>query len=251
MFPIKIHQVASRSKCTPTSAIQGDCAGNIILSFHRSASAEKENNWVSSSLSLLDSFPNPPYINTSLSTAAEQCQALPGGSDAIFVFWEAVGALCGTLRKSEGRVFSEVCIKGRVLVSIWGVSSVWCALKKLKLTPCANGGMFKWSRVSVTRMSSLSSDNGFLRPARIPYKVLYSLLFTLIVVIIVLLLPSGLTRRNPPTLLDNNMVLIKEEYSLFELNQTYPLTVPTGNLGLWGVSHPFASLEVPSSLCFM
>ena len=88
--------------------------------------------------------------------------------------------------------------------------------------------MFKWSRVSVTRMSSLSSENGFLRPARIPYKVLYSLLFTLIVVIIVLLLPSELTRRSrPPTLLDSSMVLVKEEYSLFEFNQTYPLTAPT------------------------
>ncbi len=91
--------------------------------------------------------------------------------------------------------------------------------------------MFKWSRVSVTRMSSLSNENGFLRPTRIPYKVLYSLLFTLIVVIIVLLLPSGLTTRGrSPTLVDSSMVLVKEEYSLFEFNQTYPLSTPTSKL---------------------
>ena len=103
--------------------------------------------------------------------------------------------------------------------------------------------MFKWSRVSVTRMSSLSSENGFLRPARIPYKVLYSLLFTLIVVIIVLLLPSELTRRNrPPTLLDHHsMVLVKEEYSLFEFNQTYPLTTPTSKLIVINI-HSFMEL---------
>lgn len=71
----------------------------------------------------------------------------------------------------------------------------------------------------------MSNENGFLRPTRIPYKVLYSLLFTLIVVIIVLLLPSGFPSRAMPALLENdNMVLIKEEYSLFEYNSTYPLS---------------------------
>lgn len=94
-----------------------------------------------------------------------------------------------------------------------------------------NGGMFKWSRVSVTRMSSLSNENGFLRPARVPYKVLYALLFTLIVVIIVLLLPSELARRGAQTVLDHgSTVIMKEEYSLFEYNQTYPLTTPASKL---------------------
>lgn len=95
--------------------------------------------------------------------------------------------------------------------------------------------MFKWSRASVTRMSAMSSENGFLRPTRIPYKVLYSLLFTLIVVIIVLLLPSGLSSRTSPSLLDSNMILIKEEYSLFEYNSTYPLTTPTSKLSTHNV----------------
>lgn len=91
--------------------------------------------------------------------------------------------------------------------------------------------MFKWSRVSVTRMSSLSNENGFTRPARIPYKVLYALLFTLIVVIIVLLLPSELTRRSPQALFESNTVLVKElDYALFEFNSTYPLTTPTSKL---------------------
>lgn len=88
--------------------------------------------------------------------------------------------------------------------------------------------MFKWSRVnlgSMTRMSSMSSDNGFLRPTRIPYKVLYSLLFTLLLVIIVLLLPSGFTSRASPALLESGVIF--EEYSLFEYNSTYPLTAPT------------------------
>lgn len=90
--------------------------------------------------------------------------------------------------------------------------------------------MFKWSRVnlgSMTRMSSMSGDNGFLRPTRIPYKVLYSLLFTLILVIIVLLLPSGFTSHVSPALLDSGVILIKEQYSFFEYNSTYPLTAPT------------------------
>ena len=87
--------------------------------------------------------------------------------------------------------------------------------------------MFKWSRVSVTRMTPHSNENGFLRPTRIPYKVLYALLFTLILVIIVLLLPSGLTRRKPQALLESSSVLIKEDYALFEYNSTYPLTPPT------------------------
>lgn len=91
--------------------------------------------------------------------------------------------------------------------------------------------MHKWSRATVTRMSSMSSENGFLRPARVPYKVLYALLFTLIVVIIVLLLPSELTRSSGTRpLLESNMVLVKEEYSLFEFNSTYPLTAPSSKL---------------------
>lgn len=90
--------------------------------------------------------------------------------------------------------------------------------------------MFKWSRASLgstSRLSSMANENGFLRPTRIPYRVLYSLLFTLIVVIIVLLLPSGLTGGSSPALFDSNMLLIKEEYSMFEYNATYPLTAPT------------------------
>ena len=82
----------------------------------------------------------------------------------------------------------------------------------------------------------MSTENGFLRPTRIPYKVLYSLLFTLIVVIIVLLLPSGFSSRAMPALLESdNMVLIKEEYSLFEYNSTYPLTAPSSEF-VWATS---------------
>ncbi len=79
-------------------------------------------------------------------------------------------------------------------------------------------------------MSSMPNDNGFLRPARVPYKVLYSLLFTLIVVIIVLLLPANVSKRKGPELLESgrtaNMILIEEESSLYGYNTTYPLTEP-------------------------
>jgi hypothetical protein len=93
--------------------------------------------------------------------------------------------------------------------------------------------MFKWSRASLgsaTKMNQKSSENGFLRPTRIPYKVLYALLFTLIVVIIVLLCPSGFFSPASPVLLEDGMILIKEDYSQFGYNTTYPLTTPSSEL---------------------
>ena len=102
------------------------------------------------------------------------------------------------------------------------------------LIPLTKDAMFKWSRVMVTvsnRMNGSANESGFLRPARIPYKVVYSLLFTLIIVIIVLLLPSKITRKQ--ALLErssNNIQIIKEDPLLYGYNATYPFTTPISKL---------------------
>ena len=100
--------------------------------------------------------------------------------------------------------------------------------------------MFKWSRAAVTRMNgSVTPDSSFLRPARVPYKVLYALLFTLLIVIIVLLLP---TATNHPTQLiaisavervdregtssGGALTIVKDDCASFTYNTTYPLTPP-------------------------
>lgn len=99
--------------------------------------------------------------------------------------------------------------------------------------------MFKWSRAAVTRMNgSITPDSSFLRPARVPYKVLYALLFTLLIVIIVLLLPTA----NHPTQLiaisavervdregtssGGTLTVVKDDCASFTYNTTYPLTPP-------------------------
>ena len=73
-----------------------------------------------------------------------------------------------------------------------------------------------------------SGENGFMRTARVPYKVLYALLFTLLVVIVVLLLPSE--RRAGQDGWEggggHGVFLIKEDYALYSYNDTYPLTPP-------------------------
>ena len=96
--------------------------------------------------------------------------------------------------------------------------------------------MFKWSRVA--RMNG-AGENGFMRPTRVPYKVLYALLFTTVVVLIALLLPSDFRRRPVG---DPNLLIVEEEFALYSYNRTYPLTSPTceqklGFIGGWGI-HP-------------
>ena len=81
--------------------------------------------------------------------------------------------------------------------------------------------MFKWSRVA--RMNG-ATENGFIRPTRVPYKVLYALLFTTVVVLTALLLPSDFRRR---PMGDPNLLIIEEEFALYSYNRTYPLTPPT------------------------
>ena len=88
--------------------------------------------------------------------------------------------------------------------------------------------MFKWSRVA--RMNG-ATENGFIRPTRVPYKVLYALLFTVVVVLTALLLPSDFRRR---PMGDPNLLIIEEEFALYSYNRTYPLTPPTRKQGLQG-----------------
>ena len=88
--------------------------------------------------------------------------------------------------------------------------------------------MFKWSRVA--RMNG-ATENGFMRPTRVPYKVLYALLFTTVVVLIALLLPSDFRRRPVG---DPNLLIIEEEFALYSYNRTYPLSPPTREQRLWG-----------------
>lgn len=72
-----------------------------------------------------------------------------------------------------------------------------------------------------------SGENGFIRHARVPHKVLYALLFTLIVVIIVLLLPSPLAGKSPAV---QTGAFSSGATSLHSAkggyNSTYPLTSP-------------------------
>ena len=96
--------------------------------------------------------------------------------------------------------------------------------------------MFKWSRATVTRMNgSATPDSSFLRPTKVPYKVLYALLLTLIVVIIVLLLPnsqrtdlvavSAVERTDRES--SGTLTMIRDDCATFTFNTTYPLTPPT------------------------
>ena len=99
--------------------------------------------------------------------------------------------------------------------------------------------MFKWSRATVTRMNGTATTDGtFLRPTRVPYKVLYSLLLTFLVVIIVLLLPNNHSTRliavSAVERIDREAAasssgttsLFKEDCTTFSFNTTYPLTPP-------------------------
>jgi len=72
-----------------------------------------------------------------------------------------------------------------------------------------------------------ATENGFMRHTRVPYKVLYALLFTIVVVLIVLLLPSDIRGRPVG---DPNVMIIEEEFALYSYNTTYPLTAPTREL---------------------
>lgn len=82
--------------------------------------------------------------------------------------------------------------------------------------------MFKWSRAT---RGAMNGENGFMRAARVPYRVLYALLFTLVVVIIVLLLPSDLRSPGPgPT------ILVEEDLTWYTYNTTYPLSSPIREL---------------------
>ena len=119
--------------------------------------------------------------------------------------------------------------------------------------------MFKWSRAAVTRMNgTVTPDSSFLRPARVPYKVLYALLFTLLIVIIVLLLP---TATNHPTQLiaisavervdregtssGGALTIIKDDCASFTYNTTYPLTPPKCK----GTAHLFFFFFLAVCMC--
>ena len=109
--------------------------------------------------------------------------------------------------------------------------------------------MFKWSRAAVTRMNgAVTPDSSFLRPARVPYKVLYALLFTLLIVIIVLLLPTS--TNHPAQLIaisavervdregtssGGTLTIVKDDCASFTYNTTYPLTPPRSK----GTAHFF------------
>jgi len=70
-----------------------------------------------------------------------------------------------------------------------------------------------------------SKDDGFVRTARIPYRVVYALLFTLIIVMIALLLPS---RKRPPYLgQPSDVFVINNDNLMYTYNSTYPLTAPS------------------------
>ena len=105
------------------------------------------------------------------------------------------------------------------------IGLIWAWRKCSIVFTRPNGGMFKWSRLARTGMKVVSNENWFLRHARVPHKVLYSLLFTLITVIIVLLLPSQVTKRVPVLLVDRaSGSFLKDEYVFYQYNETYPLT---------------------------
>ena len=86
--------------------------------------------------------------------------------------------------------------------------------------------MYKFSRASSLPSMKSGQEDGFVRTARVPYRVLYALLFTLIIVIIALLLPSSV-RRSPHPVFGQTNFLIHDDYQVFTYNSTYPLTTPT------------------------
>lgn len=73
---------------------------------------------------------------------------------------------------------------------------------------------------------NVGQEDGFVRTARVPYKVLYALLFTLVIVIIALLLPSNFKSSHPAFGQTKDVFLIKEDYAVYTYNSTYPLTAP-------------------------
>lgn len=82
--------------------------------------------------------------------------------------------------------------------------------------------MFRWSRATLGTVMNGGVENGFMRTTRVPYRVLYALLFTLIVVIMVVLMPSGLRQ----VVRVEELVVVEEDLSLYNYNNTYPLTTP-------------------------
>ena len=97
---------------------------------------------------------------------------------------------------------------------------------RLRPTQQCYGDMYKWTRaVSMPRMN-VGQEDGFVRTARVPYKVLYALLFTLVIVIIALLLPSNIRSSHPAFGQTKDVFLIKEDYAMYTYNSTYPLTAP-------------------------
>ncbi len=86
--------------------------------------------------------------------------------------------------------------------------------------------MYKFSRASALPSMKTGQEDGFVRTARVPYRVLYALLFTLIIVTIVLLLPSSV-RRSPHPVFGQTNFLIHDDYQVFTYNSTYPLTTPS------------------------
>ena len=73
-------------------------------------------------------------------------------------------------------------------------------------------------------MSETGVENGFMRPTRLPYRVLYALLFACVLFITALLLPGRLrccSQSAAP-------VLVPQEPGTgsFTYNATYPLTPP-------------------------
>ncbi len=86
--------------------------------------------------------------------------------------------------------------------------------------------MYKFARASsLPSMATTQDDGGFVRAARVPYRVLYALLFTLIIVLIALLLPSSVRRSSHPVFGQINF-LVHEDSQVFTYNTTYPLTNP-------------------------
>ncbi len=89
-----------------------------------------------------------------------------------------------------------------------------------------DGGMFKWSRATLSTAMNGSLENGFMRSTRVPYRALYALVFTLMVVMVVLLLPKELGR--PMAGEDRTVLILPDELDLPLYNTTYPLTRPRG-----------------------
>lgn len=84
--------------------------------------------------------------------------------------------------------------------------------------------MYKFSRATSLPKMNTGQEEGFVRTARVPYRVLYALLFTFIIVIIALLLPRR--TRNPAFGNASDVFLIHDDYLLYTYNSTYPLTAP-------------------------